>query len=144
MDAAQAWPCLEDLTLDSFSRPFTPPLLTIESLYSLAQHCPRLRSLHLTLDATTLPAPRSLANGLGPQRKLTTMCIAQSAISQPRAIARLLSDIFPNLRVISQAQYFDDPSAEMQANYARWKEVEGLVPEFVAVREEERARAQLI
>ncbi|KAJ7772246.1 hypothetical protein B0H16DRAFT_166659 [Mycena metata] len=143
MDAAQAWPCLEDLVLDSYHRPLTPPLLTLESLYSLAQHCPRLRFLRLRLDATSLPTARPLSNALAPQRELTSMRIAQSAISQPRAIARLLSDIFPNVRTISRAQYLGEPPAGMDANYDRWKEVEGLIPEFVAVREEERARAQL-
>ncbi|KAJ7772228.1 hypothetical protein B0H16DRAFT_1714437 [Mycena metata] len=117
LDAAQAWPCLEDLTLDSFCRPLTPPLLTVESIYSLAQHCPRLRSLHLTLNATSLPAPRSLFNALARRQNLRR-CASLSLQFRGRAISR--------------AEYCDDLTAEMQANYERWKEVEGLVPEFVA------------
>ncbi|KAJ7751371.1 hypothetical protein B0H16DRAFT_829888 [Mycena metata] len=142
LDAARAWPCLERLTLDFMSPPLTPPPshLTLQSLCSLAQHCSRLRSLHITIDATTIPAPPAVA--ITRQRELTRMCIAHSAISQPRAVARLLSDIFPNFRHMSGSHRSPSMSAEMQATYARWDEVASLVPEFVAVRAEERARVQ--
>ncbi|KAJ7036640.1 hypothetical protein C8F04DRAFT_1095209 [Mycena alexandri] len=142
MDAARAWPCLEELTLDFVSLPLVPPPshLTLQSLCSLAQHCSRLRSLHITIDATVLPPPPAIA--ITPQRELTSMCIAHSAISQPRAVARLLSDIFPNFRHISASRRSSAMSVDMKATYARWEEVVSLVPEFVAVREEERARVQ--
>ncbi|KAJ7756647.1 hypothetical protein B0H16DRAFT_1721707 [Mycena metata] len=142
MDAARAWPCLEKLTLDFVSLPLVPPPshLTLQSLCSLAQHCSRLHSLYMTIDATVLPPPPAIA--ITRQRELTSMCIAHSTISQPRAVARLLSDIFPNFRHISASPRSSAMSAEMQATYARWEEVASLVPEFVAVREEERARVQ--
>ncbi|KAJ7907014.1 hypothetical protein B0H13DRAFT_2503798 [Mycena leptocephala] len=61
-----------------------PPRLTLQSLYSLAQTCPRLCSLRLTFDATSIPAP-------GPMRAihdcLASIDVESSPISNATPVA---------------------------------------------------------
>ncbi|KAJ7120043.1 hypothetical protein C8R44DRAFT_787561 [Mycena epipterygia] len=135
VDLACAWPRLENLGLLTLLQ-LIPVRVTLESLYFIAKHCPHLHSLAMTFDATVIPAaPKSI-----PQQCMSSLGVALSPISTSGAVARILSDIFPNLQKIHTD--FDDDEEDDGTEHRRWKEVESLLPEFVATREEERMRAR--
>ncbi|KAJ7776972.1 hypothetical protein DFH07DRAFT_911829 [Mycena maculata] len=145
-DAAQAWPRLESLELTTASQ-YTPVPLMLLSLYHLARYCSHLRSLEMTFDATTIP---STAVPVVTQQQLISMDVASSPLANSGAVARFLSDIFPNLRTITALrEHADNEDLDELATYSdevarhnRWKAVVNLIPEFVATREEERARGR--
>ncbi|KAJ7124023.1 hypothetical protein C8R43DRAFT_1135810 [Mycena crocata] len=55
-DLARAWARVEYLLLTSLDRP-VPPRTTLRCLCSFAEHCPRLQSLEIILDASDVPVP---------------------------------------------------------------------------------------
>ncbi|KAJ7760083.1 hypothetical protein DFH07DRAFT_940015 [Mycena maculata] len=81
---------------------------------------------------------------------LTSMDVATSSLFAPTRVARFLSDIFPTLRtIVTDREEADNEDAteleeapEEIALHHRWKEVEAALPELVAARQEERARAR--
>ncbi|KAJ7214510.1 hypothetical protein GGX14DRAFT_333158, partial [Mycena pura] len=136
---ARAWPRLGSLMLYSFDpepNPFLPLRPTLASLYSFAQHCPRLHSLEIMLDARVLPITHDTSQP--PQGQVAALRIGHSPIFRPSAVARFLSDIFPNLVTIARPVFYKATPEEMAIRDRRWTKVKGLLPEFVAVREEER------
>jgi hypothetical protein len=137
-DAARAWPRLELFGLISLSRTqSTPSNVTLESLRSLATHCRSLSSLSISFDATALPIPStSIA-----QHSLIHLDVQLSPIVTPGPVARFLSDIFPGIQqiIVNKNEEPTDPVG--RASFRHWKVVRALVPEFVAAREEEKARA---
>ncbi|KAJ7189659.1 hypothetical protein GGX14DRAFT_608748 [Mycena pura] len=144
-EAARAWPRLGSLTLRVFDgqpNPSLPPRPTLAFLHSFAQYCPRLHSLEIMLDATVLPITHDTSQP--PQGQLAALRIGHSPISRPSTVARFLSDLFPNLITITRPVYYGATRAEKDIRDRQWKKVEGLLPEFVAVREEERARARAL
>jgi hypothetical protein len=75
---------------------------TLAGLLPLAQHCPRLESLALALDATHAD-PEILRDGLS-NCGLARLNIVESPLSSPGAVAAFLAAIFPNLQVVSSRQ----------------------------------------
>ncbi|KAJ7478279.1 hypothetical protein FB451DRAFT_1032550, partial [Mycena latifolia] len=131
---AEAWPNIIILTLKA-TVTYAPPRITLQSLRSLAQTCPHLKSLHLAFDATTIPAPALC---------VWSIHVAYSPISSATAVARYLSSLFPNLCDVTTDLEDEDNGdpAEVEnddAQHHLWKQVEDQVPEFVAARTEERA-----
>ncbi|KAJ6514431.1 hypothetical protein C8R47DRAFT_1064180 [Mycena vitilis] len=123
-DAARAWPRMEALTLCVLRHsPTPPPRVTLTSLHSFAEHCPHLWFLAITLDATAIPPSR---NPCVPQRQLTHLRVTHSPISAPSGVARLLSDIFPNVKHVS----YEGQSAP--AALGAWKTVECFFRIFTA------------
>ncbi|KAJ7141729.1 hypothetical protein C8R43DRAFT_587340 [Mycena crocata] len=144
LEMARAWRHLETLELpEQVASPSSR--LTPECLRILAQHSPRLRTLHLTFDASSVvPAPGSGTQDPVSQLLLASLDVAHSAIIAPLSVARFISAIFPNLRRITTArEYYDDDDddvlenhAETVAFHARWKEVQAQIPVLVEIREE--------
>ncbi|KAJ6474276.1 hypothetical protein C8R45DRAFT_1103248 [Mycena sanguinolenta] len=135
-DAARAWPRLEEIELMVHDHPLKSRF-TLLSLYSFAEHCPRLRSIQIALDATTTMTSRQPPASL---HRLRALCVGHSAISKPTPVARILSGIFPNLRKITLPTFYGTIPAEIQRRNKLWKEVEVLLPEFAIARREERLR----
>ncbi|KAF8181994.1 hypothetical protein K438DRAFT_1767721 [Mycena galopus ATCC 62051] len=102
--AALAWPSLESLTLSAFGCGATTPL-TVLSLYALAQRCPRLRRIYMSVktpSAGTTHVPPSSSH------QLTELCIAHSPLSAEDVpfTALLLRAIFPQLWTITDPMDF--------------------------------------
>ncbi|KAJ7075310.1 hypothetical protein B0H15DRAFT_792066 [Mycena belliarum] len=142
-DMAAAWPHVETLVLQSYSERRTQN--TLICLYAFARHCPELKILHLVLDAT----PVVLGIDMGrpsPQRRLKSLNVAQSPISKPTlAVARFISAIFPSLEDLSTdggIVGWSEQTDERQVFVKRWGKVSAHLPELIAIRAEERARAQ--
>ncbi|KAJ7616198.1 hypothetical protein DFH06DRAFT_1239387 [Mycena polygramma] len=73
---------------------------------------------------------------------LTELCVGNSPISNPNAVARLLSDVFPNLRKITHSTLWGPTPTGWDTPFRDWATVQAALPEFVAARREERARAR--
>ncbi|KAK7036175.1 hypothetical protein R3P38DRAFT_2910905 [Favolaschia claudopus] len=144
---ARTWPHLRRLSLWERVESQT---LSLRSLSTLAEHCPCLNSLSLSLDARYIPElPTSNARQPVSQLALHELCIGRSPISGPAIYTtRFLSSIFPNLsRVITEVGIWgldelgEDEDSELQVYHELWMEVESQLSIFRAVREEERAKA---
>ncbi|KAJ7616718.1 hypothetical protein DFH06DRAFT_1365359 [Mycena polygramma] len=139
-------PRLEDLTLETVIMS-APTRVTLNSLHSLAVHCPQLHSMDMEFDSTSVPT------NVGPDRvvhmRLYILGVGYSPIIKPAAVARYLSSLFPKLASITTAredESNDDPPEGGQHAQAilwhqLWKLVEEYIPEFLAAREEERVSA---
>ncbi|KAJ7657238.1 hypothetical protein DFH06DRAFT_1045211 [Mycena polygramma] len=135
-EIARSWPFLKELHLDA-DRQHLPPRGTLLALQALAQHCPHLHSLNISLDATTViqpvtaPGPRIIQ----PTLVSLNMC-HNSLITTAFDVARLLSSIFPNLRDLRS---YDHDFSEYRD---RWLEVKRMLPGLAEIRDEEFAHGQ--
>ncbi|KAJ7618460.1 hypothetical protein FB45DRAFT_800206 [Roridomyces roridus] len=143
MDAARAWPILEDIQLyTTFMRDLPAPRVTVQSLRTFAECCPRLRVFRLTVDCDSGRPSSSLPASIKSPHPLSELFIALSPISKPVVVARILSGIFPNVRLVrfGGTRASTAVQAELLRRLELWREVEALLPEFAAAREEERTR----
>ncbi|KAJ7845132.1 hypothetical protein B0H14DRAFT_2775230 [Mycena olivaceomarginata] len=132
-----AWPWLERLELSAYYQyfPATRPRATLECLYSFAAWCPRLTKLSITLNCMATPFLESGSSRVL-HSALVYLHVGHSPISTPLSVARFLSGIFTVLRKICDIE--DGP----MEHHNPWKEVESLLPELLAIREEERIWVQ--
>ncbi|KAJ7140947.1 hypothetical protein C8R44DRAFT_531922, partial [Mycena epipterygia] len=97
-----AWPRIEklDLAPGSQSARYVPQI-TLAGLIPLAQHCPRLASLAIVLNATDAdPYSKEKPGGGVCNRALVYLDVVESPLSSPGAVASFLSAIFPNLQSV--------------------------------------------
>ncbi|KAJ7184916.1 hypothetical protein C8R46DRAFT_938891 [Mycena filopes] len=141
---ARAWPLIEDLRLEAAMRSaMRSPTLRCISI--IAQHCPRLRSLHMTFDTDgEIPVWTQQPPS---QTSLTDLNVGHSPIHavSTAAAARFLSAVFPNLQNISTQREYEEGETEedfegtdlaLYQYHELWKEVEVQIPLLVAVRAE--------
>ncbi|KAJ6476210.1 hypothetical protein C8R45DRAFT_934823 [Mycena sanguinolenta] len=138
-EMARAWPRIESLELPPARFHRIHPHVTLHGIYAFAQHCPRLRMLHLAFDATAVPEIQVGTNEKVSQRSLDKLNVAHSPIRESTLVAKFLSKIFPELDTIrtlySQlAAWRFDP--ELEAFHKIWKQVEAALP-GAGVEEEE-------
>ncbi|KAJ7048884.1 hypothetical protein C8F01DRAFT_1070070 [Mycena amicta] len=133
----RACPLLETLRLEQHD---STTLLTLAVLIPIARHCPALRSLELTLDASAIPSshPTSPTEERVVQDCLAEMDIGYSRIVKEFPVARFLSGLFPSLREV-YTSWGSENTAESTEMNSRWKEVEKLLPELRDIREEEKS-----
>ncbi|KAJ6563651.1 hypothetical protein DFH09DRAFT_1158617 [Mycena vulgaris] len=147
---ARAWPRLEHLELSSYYHysPATRPRATLECLRSFAAWCPRLAKLSMTLDGTAIPSLESCSSRVV-HSALVFLHVEHSPISTPLSVARFLSGIFTVLKDIRSSAEDNDNDVEDELaeqseviRYDLWEEVKSLLPELLAIREEERIWAR--
>ncbi|KAJ7681996.1 hypothetical protein DFH06DRAFT_285269 [Mycena polygramma] len=134
-EMARAWPRLECLTLREYYKP-VKQLVTLESFRSFAQHCPALHKLRITFDARVVPRSQPSANSSTHQSQSTLehLHVGYSLIeywdTHPRAVARFIGALFPNLTYIEEERERDydlyDEALEDGNDY--WVEVQDLLP----------------
>ncbi|KIJ12276.1 hypothetical protein PAXINDRAFT_101289 [Paxillus involutus ATCC 200175] len=102
-DMAKAWPMLERLFIaNPLSR--SSPKATLNGLVPFSKHCPHISILHLSLDATDVPA---LANTTDAprddsrrgDRRLVLLVDMPSEICDPIGVASFLLNLFPRITV---------------------------------------------
>ncbi|KAJ7732007.1 hypothetical protein B0H16DRAFT_1468813 [Mycena metata] len=119
---ARAWPGLESLSL----------------LLYLAEHCPKLVTLNLAVDASFIPLVDERRYCSALQHKLCSWSVAGSLISSPLPVARFLSGLFTQLNSIINVQ--KEPGAP-DALSALWGAVGNMMADCHEMREEEGLRA---
>ncbi|KAJ7495552.1 hypothetical protein FB451DRAFT_1550915 [Mycena latifolia] len=129
-DLARAWPQLELLSLTAaYELEPNPPRATVQGFNAFALHCPNLRRLDMTVDATV---PPGLPAGSLSQASLRMLDVFHSPISSPGTVATYLSTIFPQTNVKFS---FDEPSEER--NYRGcWEEVQQSLTDMRAQKHE--------
>ncbi|KAJ7502553.1 hypothetical protein B0H11DRAFT_1989089 [Mycena galericulata] len=102
-EMARAWPQLQKLDLSPGCQSARYiPQITLNGLIPLAQHCPRLASLALVIDATDVdPFTKEKPGGGLTNRSLVDLNVVESPLTSPSAVASFLSAIFPNLQRVS-------------------------------------------
>ncbi|KAJ7160572.1 hypothetical protein C8R43DRAFT_1124042 [Mycena crocata] len=138
-DLARSWPHLECLLLQARGYRSIQSRVTLEGIYHLAKHCPGLRSLEISFDATAVPKIKRQTNEKKRviQHSLHTLNVALSPIRNPTRIANFLSAIFAELTEIEtlheeltySGEFSDDENAEpdVLASQEVWKKVEGFL-----------------
>jgi hypothetical protein len=126
-DMARAWSNIEDLWLRSRSN--HRPQCTLLSLECLARHCPRLSTVVITLDASSV-SQAAIGVDQVLQEKLTLLNVETSRISDAAAVATFLSSLFPNLtQIMTDGGYlWEEGDTIGRQHYQRWMEVEQLIP----------------
>ncbi|KAF8181733.1 hypothetical protein K438DRAFT_2021083 [Mycena galopus ATCC 62051] len=118
---ARAWPHIKRLVLRCSRRSTYynehPPRCTLLALDLLAQHCPHLKQLAMTLNASK--PPRQLAARQVAQDKLTQLDVGFSPISDVSTVATFIKSIFSSLMEIGS-----DMVGEPRQ---RWTDVEDFV-----------------
>ncbi|KAJ7101433.1 hypothetical protein B0H15DRAFT_411631 [Mycena belliarum] len=150
-DMARAWPKIQHLSLTAATALHHTTSMSLRGLRAFAAHCHELRTLSITVDASTIP-PFDYSPGTSLcQHALYRLDVAVSPISDPPNVARFMSALFPALAVIRTLQDWrwneevsetvNEETAVARQRHTQWKEVEKLIPIFAAVRQEERRRA---
>ncbi|KAJ7443107.1 hypothetical protein FB451DRAFT_1437726 [Mycena latifolia] len=128
-EMACAWPHATYLRLQSFAGyRVRSPRATLNCLYALAQHCPQLEYLELTLDASVVPPTRL---DPPPPHELSRLHVGQSILSSAALVAEFISPIFPYLDALDTYRSVEeDDEWELQgpgteiAIHMLWKDVE--------------------
>jgi hypothetical protein len=117
LDMARAWPHLGRLIFVHAYTSTIQPRATLHGLRALAQHCTKLESLTILLDASEIP-PQTLSTVPVIQYALTELFVGYSPIIAPVEVGRFISGIFPKLviisSVVSRASLFGE----------RWRDVQ--------------------
>jgi hypothetical protein len=101
LDMAHAWSDLEILNIESSRTKSSPkPSVSLQAIAFLCALCPKLHTLRLTLDATSLPPHVGTTPHL-PSRSMRKWDPDESPISKPVQIACWLLDVCPYVRVHS-------------------------------------------
>ena len=77
--------------------------MTLAGLIPLVEHCPKLKTIRLRLDAQ--PFDPTQVNGIS-NSKIRRLCLETYIIPSPRDVFLSLIKIFPNLEYVYQASYF--------------------------------------
>ncbi|KAJ7657617.1 hypothetical protein DFH06DRAFT_1297678 [Mycena polygramma] len=125
LQMARSWPQIVVLHLSGGLSSARDPRTTLASMHTIARHCPRITSLSIAFDGSV-----------------------HSPITSAIAMARFLSAVFLKLTGITTArEYLDNDELRQHAEAIRrhrcWEEVRTVLPEVLAVREEERILARL-
>ncbi|KAF8130940.1 hypothetical protein K438DRAFT_1532978, partial [Mycena galopus ATCC 62051] len=100
-DIARAWPRAERLNLTAATDVRHPPRVTLLGLNAFATHCPELRFLTITFDASIVPPfGDNSAETIRAQLSLEYLDATRSPIIDSSAVARFLIALFPNLSSI--------------------------------------------
>lgn len=133
-----AWPDLRTLNLATFNGRRWPSKVTISGLMMLSG-CPNLHSLSIGFDARMPNLISEYRPGMGViNAAVSWLDAAQSPITHPRALAAILSDIFPNLHSITAWTYYDEDVPAEAEQRQHWMEVSESYRWFTAIRNQER------
>ncbi|KAJ7142952.1 hypothetical protein C8R44DRAFT_974416 [Mycena epipterygia] len=148
-ELARAWPRVETLDLSARHCASPRPRVTLECLHSFARHCPNLAELTMTFDGTEVPTSDIGSTNRVFQDRLRTLNVDHSAISTAIDVARFLSAIFPRLMYIMTREVpcerpdLDEVDRQRIEFHNLWNQVDELLPDLVAIREEEREWATM-
>lgn len=148
-DMAHAWPCIKYLALRAGTKLQHPPRTTLNALTAFALHCPRLRSLSIALDASTVPPPDLIKPRPPLQTALASLNVGYSPIASATDVALFISRVFAgvtrvrttiwNKEIVGEVED-EDPDARVHHEY--WKAVHYLLPMANTARTEERQWTQ--
>lgn len=110
--------------------------MTLQGLVPLAQHCPLLRHLMLSIDTQTIPHIHSHRNVINNCLQTLGVLNHYSQTNNPRKVADFLARIFPNVAVdgrLSHDEYYDESDPVHEDEY--WRKVGSLISASRRLRE---------
>jgi hypothetical protein len=111
-DMALAWPRLRKISLFSFYHTSRwQSNVNLEGLIHLAQYCPALESVSHEFDVSLPTTWDHPGNGIR-NESLTYLNVDRSRITDPLAVAALLSDVFPNLKLKHRWHFSGAPGSD--------------------------------
>ncbi|KAJ6501115.1 hypothetical protein C8R47DRAFT_1317163 [Mycena vitilis] len=127
---ARAWPRMESLFLAGvlLTASRTRPRTTLASLHAIARHCPRMHTLTIAFDGSTIPSSAAVRLGLADQHQsLRQINVLHSPITTVSGMQQFLLGVFPNLRRITASDDSVNPVPEgfeeAIPNFQRWQGV---------------------
>lgn len=132
-DLASSWPHLSKLCLlpsDPIGYHHNHPKVTASGLIPLVIHCPELCELYISFDATKINIPECERLSRGRHISLLSLGVGYSPIAKRAQVAAFLSGLFGGAEL--EMWNLGDEVFEL------WAEVEQLIFDFAAVREQER------
>ncbi|KAG9317777.1 hypothetical protein JVU11DRAFT_1997 [Chiua virens] len=130
---AESWPKLTYLSLNKKSGRWIDSRVTHRGLIKLLSRCAALNEIALSVDFTDIDQPHSEVPSSRPGNGTTSQCqiahFVESDIKFPVTIAAFLSDICPRLCKVSG----EDHTCTIVRSDG-WREVNSLLPVFLAVR----------
>jgi hypothetical protein len=127
-DMVRAWPFIEELRLEEYSRRNDdPPQCTMLSLRVLAQHCPHLRKLTMSLDTLRMPQAAIGLEEQVVQDVLVSLDASLSPISDPASVARFIFGIFPSVKDIWSGLNSDRDDGAHAEHRRHWGTVRHIV-----------------
>ena len=113
-ELASAWPDIEELALSTCADHPIASLPTFQSLIHLVRACPKLRALSLVVDTTNLLAPSRYLSTAGQTLEvrshvLADLCLGNSPISSPVAVAYVLHRLYPALKQVDLSVWNKEP-----------------------------------
>lgn len=135
---AISWPHLRGLHLGQEVWQ-EPSECTLSGILHLARRCSHLRALAIVFMASAEMAWNGRPGDGVICSSLEYFHVGPSPITNPRAVASFLSDVFPNIKQIGLCEYID-PDDEAQVGYLNnWRIAVEKYKDFVEIRQEERA-----
>ncbi|KAG1880029.1 hypothetical protein F4604DRAFT_1902717 [Suillus subluteus] len=139
LQMAKAWPLLEELHFNKFGH--SSHGVTPNAFISLLQHCPRLVSVAVLMNWSTIDGHEISPDV--PYQGFAHKALSQAFFGSPRIhhltrIAAFISAIVPRVGLVASwvGESRDHPNFEKY--YIRWKVVQDLVKSFSMVREQGR------
>ncbi|KAG9309229.1 hypothetical protein JVU11DRAFT_10708 [Chiua virens] len=109
-EMASAWPYVEELALSTYVNHPIASLPTFQSLIRLVCVCPKLRALSLVVDTTTLVTLPPCMVGCNVRSEiLDDICLGNSPICAPVAVARMLHHLYPALKQVDLSVWNKEP-----------------------------------
>jgi len=102
--------------------------------------CSCLHSVSLAFDVSLSHTMLSMdrpGNGIC-HETLTTLCVGYSPITNPRAVASVLLDVFPNISSIDMWEGYGNEDQEHVDMCSSWVKMKELYASFVGIRKQER------
>jgi hypothetical protein len=142
---ARAWPLLEVLIIHGLLGQWADYTITPNALVSLLQHCPRLVSIAIVMNWSTVDrcgiSPEIPYQGFA-HGALSSADFYNSTIRHPTRVAAFLSAIAPKLETINAWNSdCDEDDPDFYKYLTRWKAVHHLVKAFSLVREQGKRMA---
>jgi hypothetical protein len=148
LQMAKAWPLLEELGICGEYNPSSSSNITTNSLVSLLQHCPRLTSIGIAVDWSTVDRP-----DISPEipyegfahKALSYANFGSSKICHAIGVAAFISAIAPTMKTFSGWDddcHLDHPDLEEYSS--KWKLAQDLANAFSVVREQGRRMREIV
>jgi hypothetical protein len=130
-ELAKAWPQLSSFSMKIYHTIDRKPRVTLAGLIPLVKHCRDLLEIVITVNACEVDVSESRPGKGAVNTEIDTLCVGDSPIEDPVAVAAFLSDIFPAVNTI------DNQLNQLPEN-SKWSQVADLIPTFVSIRRQER------
>lgn len=103
-----SWPSLEVINLNNGYAQADPSMITLRGLILLVNKCPLLRSTHLAININALEGIEERPASMVAANDLQYLALADTTVEHPRAVAFIISLVFPKVKKIVAGGWRDN------------------------------------